>query len=65
MLDISIFQLGLSNEKFYIKILLVGETNFIDQLVNYDKDNIPDKTIMKISKYTSDPLLAPQEISKK
>ena len=38
---------------------------FITQLVNYDKDNISDKILMKISKYTQDPMLSAAEISKK
>jgi hypothetical protein len=45
-------------------MFLLGDTNFINQLINFDKDNIPDKIIMKIGKYTSDPILAPQEICK-
>ncbi|CAF1063283.1 unnamed protein product [Rotaria sordida] len=40
----------------------LGDTTFINQLIDFDKDNIPDKTIMKIGKYTSDPLLSPQEL---
>jgi hypothetical protein len=45
-------------------LLFLGDTTFINQLVAFDKDNIPDKIIMKIGKYTSDPNLAPQEICK-
>lgn len=43
---------------------VLGDTTFINQLIDFDKDNIPDKIIMKIGKYTSDPILAPQELRK-
>ncbi|CAF0978027.1 unnamed protein product [Adineta ricciae] len=42
----------------------LGDTNFINHLINFDKDNISDKIIMKISKYTQDPTLAPAEIAR-
>lgn len=40
----------------------LGDTTFINQLVHFDKDNIPDKILMKISKYTTDPTLSPTEL---
>ncbi|CAF1579491.1 unnamed protein product, partial [Adineta steineri] len=42
----------------------LGDTTFINQLINFDKDNIPDRVIMKISKYTQDPMLSPIEIAR-
>jgi dynein heavy chain len=42
----------------------LGDTNFINQLISFDKDNIPDKIIMKLGKYTSDPTLSPTELGK-
>lgn len=43
-------------------IAFSGDTTFINQLVDFDKDNIPDKILMKISKYTTDPTLSPTEL---
>jgi hypothetical protein len=42
----------------------LGDTNFINQLISFDKDNIPDKIIMKLAKYTTDPMLSPSELCK-
>ena len=47
-----------------MNIFVLGDTNFINHLINFDKDNISDKIIMKISKYTQDATLGPAEIGK-
>ena len=43
---------------------LLGEMNFMDQLKNYDKDNIPPKVIKKLKKYTSDERMTPENLAK-
>jgi dynein heavy chain len=59
-------QLGMSIPSLKILIFPIfsGDTNFINQLISFDKDNIPDKIIMKIGKYTTDPMLSPTELCK-
>ena len=34
-------------------VLTVGDQNFIKQLMNFDKDNISDRVLKKISQYVS------------
>jgi dynein heavy chain len=36
--------------------------NFIKSLIDFDKDNIPDKVLKKISKYTSEPDFQPEKV---
>jgi dynein heavy chain, axonemal len=40
----------------------LGEANFIKSLIEFDKDNIPDKVLKKINKYTSEPDFQPEKV---
>lgn len=41
---------------------MLGEANFLDQLKNFDKDNINDKIMKRIAKYTNDSSLEPDKV---
>lgn len=41
-----------------------GEGNFIGELINFDKDNISDRTLKKITGYVSDPQFTPDTIGR-
>jgi dynein heavy chain len=43
---------------------VMNQMNFLEQLANYDKDNIPAKTIVKIQKYVKDPEFVPEVVQK-
>jgi len=43
---------------------LMNQSNFLEQLQNYDKDNIDPKVIKKVTKYIKDPEFQPDVISK-
>lgn len=40
----------------------LGDPNFILSLQEYDRDNIPDKVLRKINKYTSNPDFQPEKV---
>ena len=40
----------------------LGEPNFIKSLIEFDKDNIPDRVLKKINKYTSDSEFQPEKV---
>lgn len=39
-----------------------GDPNFMNSLYDFDKDNIPDKVLRKINKYTSNPDFQPEKV---
>jgi dynein heavy chain len=40
----------------------LGDPNFINNLKEFDRDNIPDKVLRKINKYTADPDFQPEKV---
>ena len=42
----------------------LGEGNFINELINFDKDNMSDKTLKKISQQVSKPDFTPEIVGK-
>ena len=46
-----------------IKIML-GDSNFLKKLVEYDKDNIPEAKLKKIRRYTADVKFHPDVVAK-
>lgn len=42
--------------------LVLGDTNFLKKLQDYDKDNIPDSMLKKLKRYIDDPQFVPQLI---
>ena len=43
---------------------VLGDTQFLNRLVNFDKDNIPPKTIKQIIKYYDDPQFTPEAVER-
>lgn len=43
---------------------MIGDANFIKQLVNFDKDNISDRVLKKIGTYVSQPDFQPEIVGK-
>lgn len=43
---------------------LLGDTQFLSRLVNYDKDNIPDKLLRNLKKYIDNPKFVPEIVEK-
>jgi len=43
---------------------LLGDANFLRRLTEYDKDNIPGKTIKKLDKYIKNPDFLPENVEK-
>jgi dynein heavy chain, axonemal len=43
---------------------LLGDSNFLRNLYNYDKDNVPDSKVKKLKKYIDDPKFLPEEVAK-
>merc|ERR1711871_881981 len=43
---------------------LLNDTRFLDHLMEYDKDNIPQEIIDKVAPYTKDPLFDPDKVKK-
>tara|TARA_B110000091_G_C13815478_1_gene477476 strand:- start:105 stop:4382 length:4278 start_codon:yes stop_codon:yes gene_type:complete len=43
---------------------LLSEMNFMDQLVKFDKDNIPKKLVKKVSKYTKQDMFSVEAVGK-
>lgn len=41
---------------------VLGEQNFLNDLKNFDKDNISDKTLKRIAPYTQNPELEPEKV---
>jgi dynein heavy chain, axonemal len=40
----------------------LGEANFIRSLIEFDRDNIPDRVLRRINKYTSEPDFQPEKV---
>jgi dynein heavy chain len=47
------------------KKLMGNPKEFIEKLKSYDKDNIKEKLLVKLKKYTNDPKFTPENIAKK
>eukprot|EP00951_Prasinocladus_malaysianus_P010352 scaffold75916_cov45-Prasinocladus_malaysianus.AAC.1 len=43
---------------------MLGDSNFMKNLVEFDKDNIPDSVIKKLKKYTENPDFVPETVGK-
>ncbi|EGD81584.1 dynein heavy chain 6 [Salpingoeca rosetta] len=43
---------------------LLGEADFLKQMMQYDKDNIPDRTLKKIKPYIDNPDFVPEKVEK-
>ena len=43
---------------------VLGDTQFLNRLINYDKDNIPPKVIKQIIKYYDDPQFTPEAVER-
>jgi len=43
---------------------LLGDPNFLKKLLEYDKDNIPQKTINKLTKYINNPDFVPEKVER-
>ena len=43
---------------------LLGDTNFLKRLYEYDKDNIPDSLTRKLKKYIDNPKFTPESVEK-
>ena len=44
--------------------MLLGDSNFLKRLYEYDKDNIADAMIKKLKKYTDNPKFVPDVVEK-
>ena len=42
----------------------LGDANFINELINFDKDNMPDKVLKKIGNFVSSPDFKPETVGK-
>jgi len=43
---------------------VLSDSQFMPRLLGFDKDNIPDKVIKKLEKYTQDPAFTPEAVAK-
>ena len=43
---------------------VLSDINFINKLIDYDKDNIPEKVLKQIKKYIEDPVFTPEAVAK-
>ena len=43
---------------------VLSDTQFMNRLINFDKDNIPPKVIKQITKYYDDPQFTPEEVQR-
>lgn len=43
---------------------VLSDINFINKLIDYDKDNIPEKVLKQIKKYIEDPSFTPEAVAK-
>lgn len=43
---------------------LLGDSNFLKRLLDYDKDNIPQKILKKLDKYIASPDFVPEKVEK-
>ena len=43
---------------------VLGDTNFLKNLLNYDKDSIPESTLKKLKKYIENPKFVPDQVEK-
>ncbi|XP_070183890.1 dynein axonemal heavy chain 6-like, partial [Littorina saxatilis] len=55
--------LGSKSDWASAKVLL-GDSNFLKRLYEYDKDNIPDKMLKQIKKYMDNPKFVPEAVEK-
>jgi len=44
--------------------VLLGDSNFLKRLYDYDKDNIPEALLKKLKKYTDNPKFVPDAVEK-
>jgi len=44
--------------------VLLGDSNFLKRLYEYDKDNIPDAMLKKLKKYIENPKFVPDAVEK-
>jgi len=44
--------------------VLLGDSNFLKRLYDYDKDNIPEPLLKKLKKYTDNPKFVPDVVEK-
>ncbi|GFS25719.1 dynein heavy chain 6, axonemal [Elysia marginata] len=44
--------------------LMLGDSNFLKKLVDFDKDNIPEAKLKRIRRYTADPKFVPDVVAK-
>ena len=43
---------------------LLGDSNFLKRLYDYDKDNIPEKMLKQLKKYIDNPKFVPEQVEK-
>ena len=43
---------------------LLGDSNFLKRLYDYDKDNIPEKMLKQLKKYMENPKFVPEQVEK-
>lgn len=43
---------------------MLGESNFLKKMADYDKDNIPQSKLKKLQKYISNPKFIPEVVEK-
>jgi len=44
--------------------ILLGDSNFLKRLYEYDKDNMPDAMLKKLKKYVDNPKFVPDAVEK-
>jgi dynein heavy chain len=44
--------------------VVLGDSNFLKQLYEYDKDNIPDALLKKVKKYIENPKFTPEAVER-
>lgn len=45
-------------------VRFLGDTKFLEKLLDYDRENIPEKTIKSLKKYIDDPDFSPERMEK-
>ena len=43
---------------------LLGDSNFLKRLYDYDKDNIPERMLKQLKKYIDNPKFVPEQVEK-
>ena len=44
--------------------VVLGDSNFLKRLYDYDKDNVPEALLKKLKKYTDNPKFVPDVVEK-